>query len=256
MTFENFLGTYNGKTNVGNTTANKGQCVGLVAVWIESLNLPHVWGDAFDMFVNADEKFFEKILNTPEALPIAGDIIIWSKKFNGTVGHTGLCTGTANLDTFEAFEQNDPLGSNCHLKTYNYNFVYGWLRPITADVSQQALIDQLRADRDTNHNLYIQEREAKINLETQLDQKNKTILIYEKRIEDKDKEIQILSETSQSLTQKNVLLKEQLTALKSEKQKSDMDLEICLAQRKDLGKYTTNELIKEIWNRILKKKIA
>jgi hypothetical protein len=254
MTFENFLGTYNGKANVGNTTENKGQCVGLVAVWIESLNLPHVWGDAFDMFVNADEKFFEKILNTPEALPKAGDIIIWSKKFNGTVGHTGLCTGTANLDTFECFEQNDPIGSNCHLKTYNYNFVYGWLRPITADASQQALIDQLRADRDTNHNLYIQEREAKINLETQLDQKNKTIQVYEKRIEDKDGEIKSLSESLQSLTQKNTDLGNEVVSLKADKQKAEMDLEICLAQRKDLGKYETKELITEIVNRIIKRR--
>ena len=129
MNFKSFLDRYNGKYNVGNTTENKGECVGLVSVFIDSLNLPHVWGNASDLFANADEKFFEKILNTPDAIPQAGDIIVWNSKFNGTVGHTGIATGTASLDTFECFEQNDPLKSNCHLKTYKYTYVTGWLRP-------------------------------------------------------------------------------------------------------------------------------
>jgi hypothetical protein len=129
MTYSDFFTQYNGKTNVGNTSENKGQCVGLVAVWIDALGLSHVWGDACDLFVNADETFFDKILNTPDAIPQQGDIMVWSKKFNGTAGHTGIATGTASLDTFECFQQNDPTGSNCHIKSYTYDYVTGWLRP-------------------------------------------------------------------------------------------------------------------------------
>ena len=142
MNFSEFLNKYNGQQNVGNTTENKGQCVGLVAVWIDALSLPHVWGNAADLFANADEKFFDKILNTPEAIPQAGDIIVWSAKFNGTVGHTGIATGTADMNTLECFEQNDPLKSNCHLKVYKYSYVTGWLRPKTVSVGVDPIILQ------------------------------------------------------------------------------------------------------------------
>ncbi len=129
MTFQQFLQTYNGQQEVGSTSENIGQCTGLVNAWTSALNLPFIWGNACDMFVNADEQFYTKILNTPEAIPQQGDIVCWSAKFNATVGHVGICTGTGDINTFECFEQNDPLGSNCHLKTYNYKSVIGWLRP-------------------------------------------------------------------------------------------------------------------------------
>lgn len=159
MTFSQFLNEYNGKRNVGNTTQNKGECVGLVAVWVDVLGLSHIWGHAMDLFANADEKFFTKILNTIDALPEAGDIVVFSKKYNGTFGHTGIATKTGEQTTFECFQQNDPLGSNCHLKTYKYDNVIGWLRPTQLD-NQQALIDQLRTDRDKNYNMFVAVCEA------------------------------------------------------------------------------------------------
>ena len=159
MTFTEFVTKYNGQKNVGNTAENKGQCVGLIANWVDELNLPHIWGHAMDLFVNADEKFFQKILNTPDAIPIAGDIIVWNKKFNGTVGHTGLATSTGTTSTFECFEQNDPLGSACHMKTYNYNSITGWLRPeqpiTTTGVSEyEKKLTELRDQRDDNWDMY------------------------------------------------------------------------------------------------------
>ncbi len=167
MTFKQFLDTYNGQSGVGNTNENKGQCVGLVAVYIDSLTLPHIWGDAKDLFANADEKFFDKVLNTLEAIPQQGDIIVWSSAFNGTVGHTGIATGTADLKTFEVFEQNDPLGSNSHLKTYpNYKFVIGWLKPKITN--QQAELDKCRVDRDNHWNELSASKETIANLNTQI----------------------------------------------------------------------------------------
>lgn len=248
MTFQEFLEKYNGQQNVGNTTENKGECVGLVMKWVEELGLPHIWGHAKDLFANADEDFYEKILNTPDAIPKAGDIVVLGSGY-GTYGHTAIATGTGDLKTLECFSQNDPLESNCHLKTYKYDHVTGWLRP---KVSQNdALNNELRAQRDTNWNLYQQEREAKIALETQIDQKNKTILVMEKRIEDKDGEIKSLSESLQSLVQKNTDLGNEVVSLKADKQKAEMDLEICLAKRKDLAKYTSKELRKELFHRFI-----
>ena len=150
LSFQDFLKKYNGQSNVGNTPENKGECVGLVSVWIENLGLPHIWGHAKDLYKNADPKSFEKIPNTPTAVPQKGDIIVWSEKYNGTFGHTGIVTGTGNVNNFEAFEQNDPLGSNCHLKMYSYFAVVGWLRPkvstptpptTTPPMNDQTIID-------------------------------------------------------------------------------------------------------------------
>ena len=249
MTFQSFLEKWNGQANVGNTTENKGQCVGLVAKWVDALGLPHIWGDAQNLFVNADEKFFKKILNTPDAIPQTGDIIIWSNKFNGTVGHTGIATGTASIDTFECFEQNDPVGSPSHLKTYNYNFVIGWLRSVQVQ-NDQVLIDQLRADRDKNWELYQQEQRAKILLEDAVAAKQKSIdtltkenLDLKKRLEDTTMEKNNLSGSLQGLTRS---LDDTKTALS-----------VCedrLANRKDLAKYTARELIKEIVSRIRRRR--
>lgn len=133
MTFQEFLERYNGQTKVGNTPENTGECVGLVAVWIDALGLPHVWGHAKDLIANCDKNSFEVEYNTPTGVPKKGDIIVWSSAMGGGFGHTAISTGTGNVNTFEVFEQNNPTGSNCHLRTYpNYNNVIGWFRPKTA----------------------------------------------------------------------------------------------------------------------------
>lgn len=140
MTFDEFLAQYNGKTNVGNTPENKGQCVGLASVWIDALKGPHVWGDAKDMYQNADTNFFEKIPNSLTAVPRKGDIVIWNGTFNRGPGHVAIATGKGDTKTFEVFEQNNPLGSNCHLRTYsNYNYVTGWFRPRNVVVEEDTL---------------------------------------------------------------------------------------------------------------------
>lgn len=104
-------------------------------VWTDQLGLAHTWGDAADLFANADFNNFDKIKNAPENFPQLGDIIIWDHKFNTGAGHTGVATGqNTDVNKLDVFEQNDPLGSACHLKSYNYAYIIGWLRPkIPAD---------------------------------------------------------------------------------------------------------------------------
>jgi len=126
--YQDFFNKYNGKGKIGNTVENKGQCVGLVSIWSDTFNIPHTWGNACDLYANADSNYYDKIPNTPTGIPIVGDIIIWSSEYNDGPGHTGIATGKGNIDTFDCFQQNDPTGSVSHNKTYNYNFVTGWLR--------------------------------------------------------------------------------------------------------------------------------
>ena len=145
MTFQEFLNKYNGQMKVGNTPENTGECVGLVAVWIDNLELPHVWGHARDLINNCDKTKFEVEYNTPTGVPKKGDIIVWSSAMGGGYGHTAISTGSGDIVKFEVFEQNNPTGSNCHLRTYpNYNNVIGWFRPkaVVAPVDYKKLYEQ------------------------------------------------------------------------------------------------------------------
>ena len=142
MTFDEFYNKYKGQKDVGNTAANKGECVGLSSLWMDNFGIAHVYGHAKDLYANAKTTDFAKIPNTPDAIVQKGDIVVWSANYNGTYGHTGVATGKADINTFECFEQNDPLGSTPHLKTYNYAYVTGWLRP------KKAIIDTVSVPKE------------------------------------------------------------------------------------------------------------
>src|SRR5664279_2756913 len=72
-----FMGAETGKAGAGDTTANKGQCVGLVEKWADLLKLPHIWGNAADLLSNADKSAYGRITNTPTNYPSPGDIVVW-----------------------------------------------------------------------------------------------------------------------------------------------------------------------------------
>lgn len=118
-----------GHRNVGDTPGNRGQCVGLVEVWTDSLGLPHTWGNAKDLLAYADLRSYKVTMNLPTNYPVPGDIIVWGETWGGGYGHTGIIV-TAAVMSFVAFEQNDPEGSPPHLKLYEYGGVLGWLHPL------------------------------------------------------------------------------------------------------------------------------
>lgn len=123
-----FMRAYQGKANVGNTPANRGECVGLVAVWADALGMPHVWGNAKDLLGNAPVPPYQVVENQPINYPEPGDIVVWGPSWGGGFGHTGIAV-TAAVMEFTAFQQNDPDRSTPHLKLYGYDGVIGWLRP-------------------------------------------------------------------------------------------------------------------------------
>lgn len=137
MTLQAFYDKYNNQPNVGNTPANLGECVGLVSLWMDQFKVPHVYGHAKDLYANTPDEYFAKIPNTPDAIVQDGDIVVWSAGYNGTYGHTGIAKGKADVNSFECFEQNDPLGSKPHIKKYNYAYIIGWLRPRSAIIPQE-----------------------------------------------------------------------------------------------------------------------
>lgn len=126
---KDFINKWINKGGVGNTPENKGQCVGLVCVWVDELGLDHIWGNAKDLWKNYNPNQFDFVLNTADAYPIAGDIIVWNENMGGGFGHTAIATGKNNGDAFEVLEQNNPTGAGVRLHTYrNYANVIGWLK--------------------------------------------------------------------------------------------------------------------------------
>lgn len=144
MTLSEFIKQYTGKSGVGNTPENMGECVGVSSLWMDNFNIAHVYGNAADLYKNAPTADFTKIPNTPDAIVQAGDIVIWGKGYNGTYGHTGVATGTnTDVNRFDCFQQNDPLGSTPHIKNYNYAYVTGWLRPKSTVIPQDTVHPQI-----------------------------------------------------------------------------------------------------------------
>lgn len=126
-----FMAGYAGRLNVGNTAANKGQCVGLVEVWGASLGLPQIWGNAADLLNDAPAGSYGRVDNAPVNYPAPGDIVVWGTNWGGGYGHTGIAV-EANPNHLTVFQQNDPAGSAPHTRVYNYSGVLGWLHPLVA----------------------------------------------------------------------------------------------------------------------------
>jgi hypothetical protein len=77
---------------------------------------------------------YTKILNTPEAIPEKGDIIIWGVEA-GPYGHIAIFDN-GDQNSFTSFDQNWPVGSICHLQKHNYKGVIGWLKRDSAEIAQ------------------------------------------------------------------------------------------------------------------------
>lgn len=135
MTLSEFISKYTGVPNVGNTDENKGECVGLVMVWVKNLGLSHFWGHAKDLFANAPSAEWDKIRNAPGIYPIPGSVMVWNGRTGGGYGHTAIVVSSdPDADTFTVFEQNSPLNAPPIVKTYtSWTNVTGWLIPKIAD---------------------------------------------------------------------------------------------------------------------------
>ena len=121
-----FISNYLGKANTGDTAQNRGQCVGLVEVWLDANKKPHIWGNAADLLNNAPLKFYKVVRNIPTNIPPVRSIVCWDTTWGGGAGHTAIVVAS-NVNLLVVFEQNDPDGSAPVVATHNYGGVQGWL---------------------------------------------------------------------------------------------------------------------------------
>ena len=120
-----FVGRWLAVPGVGNTTVNRGQCVGLVEVWLDNLGHPHVWGNALSL-LDAAGSSYTRILNTPSNYPEPGDVVVWDGVWGGGYGHCAVVLA-ANTVAIVVFEQHDPGPPT--VATHDYSHVLGWLHP-------------------------------------------------------------------------------------------------------------------------------
>lgn len=88
---------------------------------------------AYEIYTNFDNQpaheLYTKIPNTPEFVPIKGDIMVWGTGI-GEWGHVAICTGEGDTTWFNSYDQNwGNKNAPVTLIKHNYNAVLGVLRP-------------------------------------------------------------------------------------------------------------------------------
>lgn len=139
MNVQDFINNYQNKTNVGDTDANRGQCVGLVEVWLDTIGAPHIWGNAIDLLANADRNEYTVTMNTPDGTPspvqpAAGDLVVFAANYGVPIdtdasGHVDIFANGDINGTWYGLDQNFPTGSDVHVQTHTWQGVTGWISP-------------------------------------------------------------------------------------------------------------------------------
>ena len=133
MTLSEFIKKYDGKT-IDFDKAYGGQCQDLfnqycVDVWgIPNPIQQFPVASAYQNFGYAKNNTnFTAIPNSPTAVPMAGDVIIWGQGV-GPHGHVGVFV-EGDVMNFKAFEQNWNGVQKCRIVSHPYDHVTGWFRP-------------------------------------------------------------------------------------------------------------------------------
>ena len=248
MTVSDFLTFFNG-IYCDYDGAYGDQCFDLANNYSRWIGGPRFTGATADLIINQAGTFYTRIDNTPTGFPSKGDIVVWNWP------HVGIATGdNTDKNAFDCLEQNDPENSACHLKHYSYSGVIGWLHPIALPTDQQTLIDQLRADRDKNWQLYQTQLQHTIDQETMIADKQKFIdaLTVETQ-QDKAQIDQLTKDKQAYLDEYNQAQQDELKA-KNDLSSCQTQLSVAnglLANRKDIMKYSKKELFTAWLNKVL-----
>lgn len=118
------------------------------------------------IWTNYIKEDFTKIPNTPDGIPKPGSIMIWNRYY-GPYGHVAVVV-SADVNKFTAFSQNDPTGSACILKEYEYSKIYGWLEPVdnTVDNSERYKEERDKCSKELGETLADLEQQKTITSET------------------------------------------------------------------------------------------
>jgi hypothetical protein len=157
---------------------------------------------AYDVFTEYKwSNLFDRIYNTIDGIPDKGDLIFWDNGV-GAWGHVAIFIGEIDLNSFNSFDANWPLGNLPHIQKHNWSNVAGWLHPKQAPVSS----NMMEIDKTTFNNLI-----------TKLDAQTKTI--EQLNLSTSQLNIEIANKTSDIET-----LKQQVATLNAKN--STLDLQV------------------------------
>jgi hypothetical protein len=132
--------------------------IGVPRAAVRHLRAYEIWTLAND----ETKKYFDLIPNSPTFVPQKWDVGIFGTAV-GVSGHVCVCSGNnSGLDTFQSTDQNWAGHAYVEYIWHNYNGFLGVLRPkvqatpVVVPSDTQAIIDQLRAERDRNWNMFIE----------------------------------------------------------------------------------------------------
>ena len=163
MTFDAFVNKYIGRAVDYDGSAGA-QCVDLAKAYLKEVHgIPQfsIGGSAmyyytrFEQFSLLKGKF-KRVKNTPDFVPIKGDIAVWNASKGGGHGHVAICTGEGDTKYFYSYDMNWN-GKAMKRVKHDYNGFYGVLRPIDrsmidtevyfakCDAKEISLVDALRS---------------------------------------------------------------------------------------------------------------
>lgn len=137
MTTEDFFNEWNGK-GIDFDHALGFQCMDVAQQYVTEVlgNPPFATPNkrALDAWTTYDSSLYDKVLNTPDGVPVEGDILFWD--FN----HIAIFK-SGDTNTFISFDQNYPLQEDAagngmgiaHFQDHNWSNVLGWLHPKPKD---------------------------------------------------------------------------------------------------------------------------
>lgn len=137
--FDKFVADFNNKPIKIFPNNFPPQCFEEAVKFTDLLGVPHFPGNpspfpyanAYEIYTkpnSVSSQYFDFLPNTATFIPQKGDTVVWAGSLNGGIGHVATATGKGDTNSFEAFSQNWPLGSNAHLMNFSYNHVLGVLR--------------------------------------------------------------------------------------------------------------------------------
>lgn len=227
MTLQQFKDKYLGKQveyhSYGAGAYN--QCVDLINAYINEVldnstkDYTEIIGtNAKDFNTKYDPEDFDWIANTPSGVPQTGDIIVWNGKVGGGAGHVGIfLQGDANK--FTSLDQNWSKVEHVTVENHTYTNVSGWLRPKNKqEINYQAIIDQLREERDNNYRMFVALCDimgTSHNLDIAKEELKKLVSM-EDIVRDKDRQLEDAKKKIESLTDDIKAVEQSLTEAEQE----------------------------------------
>lgn len=147
MTYDSFIQKYEGK-GIDYDGVYGVQCVDLIKRYLVDVFgiKPGSWGDARYYYENFEKTSwggysqmhnkFIRIKNTPEFIPMKGDIVVWGPNISSTnnCGHIAIATGEGTTSYFYTYDQNWGSNKVCRKVKHSYTAIYGVLRPMVRTV--------------------------------------------------------------------------------------------------------------------------